>query len=246
MRRSCSPRPRRAWACIRSRARRPTSPSPTPTPTAAAWRRAPIAASANGSAAPIIPRPVPQTCVLPALIREPTFEARTDSEVTKVNLSGDGKTATGVTYVDRNGEEWEQPADLVLLCAYGLFNVRLMLLSGIGKPYDPATRRRRGRAQLRLPDRLRLDGVFRGCEIQSVRRGGFARRRRRRLQQRQFRSWPARLRRRRLDHLRLYQRPADPVSPDAARARRPGAANGRRRSTTPISASPVSARRAAS
>ena len=37
------------------------------------------------------------------------------------------------------GEEWEQPADLVLLCAYRLFNVRLLLLSGIGKPYDPAT-----------------------------------------------------------------------------------------------------------
>jgi gluconate 2-dehydrogenase alpha chain len=81
----------------------------------------------------------PQTCVLPALIREPTFEARTECEVTKVNLSGDGKMATGVTYVDAEGQEWEQPADLVLLCAYSLFNVRLLLLSGIGKPYDPAT-----------------------------------------------------------------------------------------------------------
>jgi gluconate 2-dehydrogenase alpha chain len=79
----------------------------------------------------------PQTCVLPALVREPNFEARTECEVTKVKLSGDGKMATGVVYVDANGEEWEQPADLVLLCAYGLFNVRLMLLSGIGKPYDP-------------------------------------------------------------------------------------------------------------
>jgi len=81
----------------------------------------------------------PQTCVLPALIREPTFEARTECEVTKVNLTVDGKMATGVTYVDANGEEWEQPADLVLVCAYGLFNVRLLLLSGIGKPYDPAS-----------------------------------------------------------------------------------------------------------
>ena len=79
----------------------------------------------------------PQTCVLPALVREPTFEARTECEVMKVNLAGDGKTATGVTYVDRSGDEWEQPADVVLLCAYALFNVRLLLLSGIGKPYDP-------------------------------------------------------------------------------------------------------------
>jgi gluconate 2-dehydrogenase alpha chain len=79
----------------------------------------------------------PQTCVLPALLQEPTFEARTNCEVTKVNLSPDGKTAISVTYVDLQGEEWEQPADLVLICAFGLFNVRLMLLSGIGKPYDP-------------------------------------------------------------------------------------------------------------
>src|SRR6202166_2062788 len=76
----------------------------------------------------------PQTCVLPALVREPTFEARTGSEVTRVNLSKAGKTAPGVTYVDLNGEEWEQPADIVLVCAYSLFNVRLLLLSGIGKP----------------------------------------------------------------------------------------------------------------
>jgi gluconate 2-dehydrogenase alpha chain len=79
----------------------------------------------------------PQTCVLPALIRQPSFEARTECEVTKVNLSGDGKIATGVSYVDADGAEWEQPADLVLVCAFSLFNVRLLLLSGIGKPYDP-------------------------------------------------------------------------------------------------------------
>ncbi len=80
----------------------------------------------------------PQTCVLPVLVREPTFEARTDSEVTKINLTPDGKHATGVTYVDLQGQEWEQPGELVLLCAFGLFNVRMLLLSGIGKPYDPA------------------------------------------------------------------------------------------------------------
>ncbi len=79
----------------------------------------------------------PQTCVLPVLVREPNFEARTECEVTKVNLAPDGKQATGVTYVDAAGEEFEQPADLVIVCAYAIFNVRLLLLSGIGKPYDP-------------------------------------------------------------------------------------------------------------
>jgi gluconate 2-dehydrogenase alpha chain len=81
----------------------------------------------------------PQTCVLPALLRFPNFTAMTKSEVTKINLDGAGKRATGVTFVDTADEEWEQPAELVLLCAYSLFNVRLMLLSGIGKPYDALT-----------------------------------------------------------------------------------------------------------
>ena len=57
----------------------------------------------------------------------------------KINLSPDGKTATGVTYLDEKGQEFEQPAELVVLSAYILHNVRLLLLSGIGKPYDPAT-----------------------------------------------------------------------------------------------------------
>src|SRR5215470_10038627 len=79
----------------------------------------------------------PQTTILPTLVRFPNFEARTQCEVLKINLDKSGKRATGVTYVDTSGNEWEQPADLVLLCAFQLFNVQLLLLSGIGKPYDP-------------------------------------------------------------------------------------------------------------
>jgi gluconate 2-dehydrogenase alpha chain len=81
----------------------------------------------------------PQTCILPALLRLPNFSARTESEVTKINLDGAGKRATGVTFVDTSNKEWEQPADIILVCAYALFNVRLMLLSGIGRPYDAQT-----------------------------------------------------------------------------------------------------------
>ena len=79
----------------------------------------------------------PQTTILPVLMRHPGFEARTECEVVKVLMSADGRTATGVVYIDAQGEEWEQPADLVLLCAYQLWNVRMLLYSGIGKPYDP-------------------------------------------------------------------------------------------------------------
>jgi gluconate 2-dehydrogenase alpha chain len=80
----------------------------------------------------------PQTTILPALMRRANFEARTECEVTRINLDDSGKRATGVTYVDTSGEEWEQPAQLVLLCAFQLFNVHLLLLSSIGKPYDPS------------------------------------------------------------------------------------------------------------
>lgn len=79
----------------------------------------------------------PQTCVLAALKRKPNFEYRVKSEVLRVELAEDGRTATGVTYVTEDGEEIFQPADLVILAAYQLHNVHLMLLSGIGQPYDP-------------------------------------------------------------------------------------------------------------
>ncbi|MDH0746860.1 GMC family oxidoreductase [Pseudomonas sp. GD03842] len=81
----------------------------------------------------------PQTTILPALRRRKNFELRPLSHVTKVNLDSTGKQATGVTYIDAQGNETEQPARLVILSAFQLHNVRLLLLSGIGKPYNPQT-----------------------------------------------------------------------------------------------------------
>ena len=81
----------------------------------------------------------PQTTILPVLLKKPNFELRTNSYVTKVNVDKSGKMATGVTYIDAQGNEVEQPADMVILCAFQTHNTRLMLLSGIGQPYDPAT-----------------------------------------------------------------------------------------------------------
>ena len=79
----------------------------------------------------------PQTTILPVLVRKSNFSYRTECEVTRINVDGSGKRATGVTFVDTSGEEWEQPADLVILAAFTIFNVQLLMLSGIGKPYDP-------------------------------------------------------------------------------------------------------------
>ena len=79
----------------------------------------------------------PQTTVLPVLLKSPNYELRTLANVTRINLDSSGKRARSVTYVDARGREFEQPADLVLLTSYVFNNARLMLLSGIGKPYDP-------------------------------------------------------------------------------------------------------------
>ncbi len=81
----------------------------------------------------------PQTIILPVLLANPRFELRTGCQVQRINLDSARTQATGVTYVDAAGREFEQPASLVISSAFALNNVRLLLLSGIGAPYDPAT-----------------------------------------------------------------------------------------------------------
>ncbi|HXL63694.1 MAG TPA: GMC family oxidoreductase, partial [Xanthobacteraceae bacterium] len=79
----------------------------------------------------------PQTTILPVLIRKSNFSLRDNSEVIKINTDASGTRATGVTFVDTSLQEWEQPADLVILAAYSMFNVQLLLHSKISQPYDP-------------------------------------------------------------------------------------------------------------
>jgi len=81
----------------------------------------------------------PQTTILPALMPRPNFKVRTYCEVMKVERTRDGRHATGVSYIDEDGVLSFQPASIVILSAFMLENVRLMLLSGIGPPYDPRT-----------------------------------------------------------------------------------------------------------
>ena len=81
----------------------------------------------------------PQTVILPVLLKNPNFELRTGCQVQRINLDSTGKKATGVTYIDAAGREFEQPASLVITALFAINNVRMLLLSGIGKPFDPAT-----------------------------------------------------------------------------------------------------------
>jgi gluconate 2-dehydrogenase alpha chain len=82
---------------------------------------------------------VPQTVILPVLLANPNFELRTGCQVQRINLDSTKKHATGVTYIDAAGREFEQPASLVITSTFAINNVRMLLLSGIGAPYDPAT-----------------------------------------------------------------------------------------------------------
>ncbi|ABV95623.1 gluconate 2-dehydrogenase (plasmid) [Dinoroseobacter shibae DFL 12 = DSM 16493] len=82
----------------------------------------------------------PIICVYDRIKDHENFEIRFDAQVLRVTKSQDGQTATGVIYLDEDGVEVFQPADTVCLNAYSLWNVHLMLVSGLGTPYDPETR----------------------------------------------------------------------------------------------------------
>lgn len=81
----------------------------------------------------------PTNTLLPILEKQKSVALRNNCSVRKV--VHEGSRARGVHYVDAGGEEYFQPADAVLLCSWTLNNTRLLLLSGIGEPYDPATGR---------------------------------------------------------------------------------------------------------
>ncbi len=83
----------------------------------------------------------PNVNILPALRRQPKFELRANANVLRINLDATKTRATGVTYVNHDGATVEQPADIVVAGTFAYNNARLLLLSGIGKAYDPTTGR---------------------------------------------------------------------------------------------------------
>ncbi|GAB2697759.1 GMC family oxidoreductase [Paenibacillus thermoaerophilus] len=80
----------------------------------------------------------PVVTVIPVAQQTGNLELRSYSNVTQV--LHDGKKARGVLYTNTiTGEQFEQPADVVILAGYVFTNVKLLLVSNIGKKYDPAT-----------------------------------------------------------------------------------------------------------
>jgi gluconate 2-dehydrogenase alpha chain len=80
----------------------------------------------------------PVVTVIPVAKKTGKFEIRTHSYVRRVLHTGN--KATGVQYTDvTTGEEIIQPADIVVLTSYVFNNVRLLLMSQLGRPYDAQT-----------------------------------------------------------------------------------------------------------
>ncbi len=65
---------------------------------------------------------------MPAALATGKYQIRTESYVYKIATDSDGK-ATGVWYIDGSGREQFQEADVVIVSAYTLMNVKLLLLS---------------------------------------------------------------------------------------------------------------------
>ena len=82
----------------------------------------------------------PNSTLHPVLLNDARFELRDHAYVKQLVYDKAARKVTAVRYVDaRTGAEYEQQADLVALCAYVFNNTLLMLHSGIGTPYDPAS-----------------------------------------------------------------------------------------------------------
>jgi gluconate 2-dehydrogenase alpha chain len=83
----------------------------------------------------------PSNTFLPLVQGLKTVSLRTGATVRRIvhDRTQSGGRARGVTYIDASGQETFQPADLVILASYTLSNNRLLMLSGAGEQYDPAT-----------------------------------------------------------------------------------------------------------
>jgi gluconate 2-dehydrogenase alpha chain len=82
----------------------------------------------------------PNVCILPALLADQKFELRSHAQVKELVYDKAARKVKAVRYVDtRTGEEYEQPAGIVVLGAYVFNNALLMLTAGIGEPYDYKT-----------------------------------------------------------------------------------------------------------
>jgi gluconate 2-dehydrogenase alpha chain len=83
----------------------------------------------------------PTNTLLPVIQERKNVSIRTGASVRRIlhDNTQSGGRARGVSYIDARGEEVFQPAELVFLASWTLNNTRLLLLSQVGEPYNPAS-----------------------------------------------------------------------------------------------------------
>ncbi|MGB3259656.1 GMC family oxidoreductase [Paenisporosarcina sp.] len=80
----------------------------------------------------------PEVTVVPTARKTGKFDVRFHANVVEVLKSGN--KVTGVRYVDTlTGEEFIQPAEVVVLTSYVFNNTKLLMVSKIGEQYNPDT-----------------------------------------------------------------------------------------------------------
>jgi gluconate 2-dehydrogenase alpha chain len=84
----------------------------------------------------------PSNLLLPIIEKRKNVSVHTGAWVRRILFDpAPTSAARGVSYVDARGQEVFQPAALVFLASWTFNNTRLLLLSGIGEPYDHASGR---------------------------------------------------------------------------------------------------------
>ncbi|MFF2752428.1 GMC family oxidoreductase [Psychrobacillus sp. NPDC058041] len=80
----------------------------------------------------------PEVTVIPTAMKTGKYDVQFHANVIEIMKSGN--KVTGVKYVDtQTGEEFIQPADVVVLTSYVLNNAKLLMVSKIGEQYNPDT-----------------------------------------------------------------------------------------------------------
>ncbi len=138
----------------------------------------------------------PHLTTIPRAQETGRLKVVTRAHVTSIDSDASGRV-TGVTYVT-DGQEFFQPAKVVLLSSYTYENSRLLLLSkSKAYPERPVEQSRPGRPPLHEPRARRLGHGAVSVQHQRLVRPAGAGRRGRQFRRRQFRSRRARLHRRR-------------------------------------------------
>ncbi|CAM3239030.1 GMC family oxidoreductase [Filibacter tadaridae] len=80
----------------------------------------------------------PEITVVPTARKTGNYDVRFHANV--IEVLKQGNKVTGVKYIDRQtGEEFIQPADVVVLTSYMMNNAKLLMVSNIGEQYNPET-----------------------------------------------------------------------------------------------------------